>query len=86
MSAKLSFNKSSSLLLMIFLGLYLVKLIGTMNRMAAQFAGAKANSAVFSKAMSRLSTAGALIAQGGVGVAMLAKRKLSGKDSITPNS
>ncbi len=75
-----------SLLLMIFLGLYLVKLIGTMNRMAAQFAGAKANSAVFSKAMSRLSTAGALIAQGGVGVAMLAKRKLSGRDSITPNS
>ena len=77
-------NFPIAMFLMIFLGLYLIKLIGTMNRMAAQFAGAKANSAVFSKAMSRLMRAGALIAQGGVGLAMLAAMKKGGGNNAQP--
>ncbi len=79
-------NFPMGILLMIFLGMYLIKLIGTMNRMAAQFAGAKANSGIFNKAIARLMTAGMLIAQAGVGLAMLAKNKLgAGKNAAKPS-
>lgn len=79
-------NFPLGILLMIFLGMYLIKLIGTMNRMAAQFAGAKANSGIFNKAIARLMTAGMLIAQAGVGLAMLAKNKLgAGKNAAKPS-